>query len=312
MGLCEHDLWHEFHRRGNEMIITRNGRCLFPLIRYCLMEEEEEAERSDCTVPVRLDRDKLYQPSLTIESLDYDERIVDRSQDHHRWKFRSGKWQRSRDVKIASNEIPSKYCSSALGVGEMLERGISFAKVKLTNRHREDASNSSHFSLASFHRYQPLLHLQEFPLLEGQESQTVRLADLSFVAVTHYQNEAITVLKKSYNPHAKGFLMTAASTSSSDGEEASQHKRTTATYSQSSSGVVPAMIHRNLEIEAGLVKRKLPNKNEAGKEKKPRKPRERILSIQIHSSPVSLDQADLEAGRLLEQLSSETKSDQGS
>ena len=36
-------------------------------------------------------------------------------------------------------------------------------------------------------------------------TQRIRFQQTQFIAVTHYQNERITALKKNYNPHAKGY-----------------------------------------------------------------------------------------------------------
>ena len=39
LGLHERDMWRCFHRLTNEMIVTRSGRCLFPLLRFNLTLE---------------------------------------------------------------------------------------------------------------------------------------------------------------------------------------------------------------------------------------------------------------------------------
>jgi len=61
-------------------------------------------------------------------------------------------------------------------------------------------------SLQSFHRYIPLVRILDLESLN--KMQYIRFAETEFIAVTHYQNELITLLKKSYNPHAKGFVIT--------------------------------------------------------------------------------------------------------
>src|SRR4051794_15321870 len=103
--------------------------------------------------------------------------------------------------------------------------GVSFPKIKLTNRLRPSPSppkakkrrqcdsvintNSSlptgHFYLTSFHKYLPRIKMIKHTVNEDRED-FFTFEETTFIAVTHYQNEAVNILKKNNNPHAKGFI----------------------------------------------------------------------------------------------------------
>lgn len=114
------------------------------------------------------------------------------------------------------------------------------AHVKVTNRpeslNSNDPSNPS-FCLTSFHRYQPLIYLLDHDQMQDERSidqvlmvQAVlppylvsfTLPMTQFIAVTHYQNQVITDLKKSFNPHAKGFAVSHRYADEEDEEGTSQ------------------------------------------------------------------------------------------
>ncbi len=70
------------------------------------------------------------------------------------------------------------------------------------------------FSLHSFHRYIPRLHILPVSTVTKPSffvgnrlelAKTFLFPQTSFIAVTHYQNNSVNLLKKNYNPHAKGF-----------------------------------------------------------------------------------------------------------
>ncbi|CAI2176135.1 2245_t:CDS:1 [Funneliformis geosporum] len=100
--------------------------------------------------------------------------------------------------------------------------GLNFPKVKLTNRMRSSPSKvkkrrrndlvtnnnfslpAGHFCLTTFHKYQPRVKMVKHSVLEDQIA-FYTFEEMTFIAVTHYQNEAVNTLKKSNNPHAKGF-----------------------------------------------------------------------------------------------------------
>jgi hypothetical protein len=123
------------------------------------------------------------------------------------------------------------------------------AQVKVTNRpetlNSSDPSNPS-FCLTSFHRYQPLIYLMDHDQMQDERSigqmlmvQAVlppylvsfTLPMTQFIAVTHYQNQVITDLKKSFNPHAKGFAVPHRYTEEEDEDEDEDEDGTILEYS---------------------------------------------------------------------------------
>ncbi|KAF8926159.1 hypothetical protein BGZ58_000140 [Dissophora ornata] len=177
------DLWAKFHEQQNEMIITKSGRCLFP----CLVFEA-----------ANLDPDSIYIIRLDFEKLD-----------PHRLRFSNSRWtpalspKRSDDSSSDNESMVTEILAQESYThpdlcqtgAYWMSRQISFAKVKLSNNfsisdisggkggsHKKgDIGDSSHlFHIKSFH-------------------------STAFIAVTHYQNYKVNDLKKSFNPHAKGF-----------------------------------------------------------------------------------------------------------
>ncbi|CAG8746890.1 16762_t:CDS:1, partial [Cetraspora pellucida] len=107
-----------------------------------------------------------------------------------------------------------------------MDCGVNFPKIKLTNRPchsqlkskkrgrpRNSGSNNSsslpdgHFCLTSFHKYQPRVKMIKHATNINDNDQEIIITyeETTFIAVTHYQNDAVNSLKKNYNPHAKGF-----------------------------------------------------------------------------------------------------------
>lgn len=203
--LREPELWRQFHSHQNEMIITKAGRCLFPLLRI-------EFVPSDATPscgsppPVNLESDHQYCIQLEFSSPDV-----------HKWKWRETRWipLLTSHTLLSRGEFHHHFPSArtitiaeTLPGSQIISEGLDFERVKLTNRPEEGPFS---VTLQSFHRYLPIIHLVS---LEGRENpspppppQTIKFPETEFIAVTHYQNEQITLLKKSYNPHAKGFVI---------------------------------------------------------------------------------------------------------
>lgn len=227
----EVDLWERFDSLSNEMIITKNGRCLFPLLRLVLSSSSSGDENLHFAVGlVRLDS--------------------------ARWKRRHGRWQavgKFEEASNASGRIPIApniefldrqalrrmqwYEPEESPLREMPWSGsavpLSFSRLKLTNSNaspedpQQQQQQDRHplpnvFSLSSFCRYRPVILLAKIGNKEGKitmkngllipavaDSPIITASFIpktEFIAVTHYQNNAITCLKKAFNPHAKGFI----------------------------------------------------------------------------------------------------------
>lgn len=190
LKLADEELWSEFESRGNEMIVTKNGRCMFPLLKLSVTFYEEFLFYSSIGFSVEMERC-----------------------DDYRWKFRDGEWKKSAldEDELEYGFIHQYEPDDSPNSGQYwAENGISFSKIKLTNR--PDSSRlpppSNYFCLSSFRRYRPVINCQIFrnDRSDRNSVHTFRLPHTDFVAVTHYQNDAVTELKKNYNPHAKGFL----------------------------------------------------------------------------------------------------------
>lgn len=231
------DLWNRFQScERNEMIITKSGRCLFPVLKFNIIFED-----SDLPAP---SPDSTFSYGLAMERVD-----------SYKWKYRDGHW-----FPLAPN--PSNSLSSLEPKWHVYEpetspstwlqvfqEGLNFSKAKLTNRkastsilHVSNASMSTsgssscsnYFSLSSFGHYVPVVYLLNWDcfiqhhkdicipssieaILESYNIKEleregclkiIHVYECSFIAVTHYQNVLITYLKKHNNPHAKGFVLT--------------------------------------------------------------------------------------------------------
>jgi hypothetical protein len=183
--LTERDLWRQFHSQQNEMIITKTGRCLFPLLRIKFVLEEDG--------PLMVAEERDYLVSISIESMD-----------DNKWKWRQESWialLTSRSL-IKHEEEKRIVCYERLKGQEMIFGGLNFDKIKLTNR---ESDTPMAVCLQSFHRYIPIVRIVECE--EPYRIQIIKFQETEFIAVTHYQNDQVTLLKKSYNPHAKGFVL---------------------------------------------------------------------------------------------------------
>ncbi|KAF9948001.1 T-box transcription factor tbx21, partial [Mortierella alpina] len=203
--LVDTDLWSKFHEQGNEMIITKSGRCLFPCLRF---------------KAVNLDPAAIYTIYLDFELID-----------HRRFKFEGGRWRANNTntnqdgdpcgtVSALAKESythPDKYQTGA----HWMKGTIFFDKAKLSNS-RESAArsakkassiksavgNSHHiFHMSSFRKYRPRVHLIQRGAQSNAvaSSTTYTFSQTTFIAVTHYQNSKVNELKKGFNPHARGF-----------------------------------------------------------------------------------------------------------
>jgi hypothetical protein len=203
-------LWAEFstaHGTLNEMIITKHGRCLFPLLK------------------VHISLASNHDARLHEHPIHYDIGLTMCPVDDFRWRF-DGAWRPQRtalghppqsdDVGVyyvarsvplldllqstsSSTPYPSQAKSKQAGSPSIL---VSFAKVKLSND--GPSNNSPHvLRLMSFRCYEPVVVLRSH---SSHPSFLHALPQCRFVAVTHYQSERICALKKSHNPHARGFL----------------------------------------------------------------------------------------------------------
>ncbi|KAL1022039.1 hypothetical protein UPYG_G00021460 [Umbra pygmaea] len=173
--LEEAELWGKFNEVTNEMIVTKSGRRMFPVLKVSVSG---------------LDPNAMY--SFLLDFL---------PADSHRWKYVNGEW-----VTAGKPEPPGNGCvyihpdSPNFGA-HWMKAPVSFSKVKLTNK----LNGGGQIMLNSLHKYEPQLHIVR---VGGNHRMVTNISfsDTQFIAVTAYQNEEITALKIKYNPFAKAFL----------------------------------------------------------------------------------------------------------
>lgn len=196
---------------GNEMIITKNGRCLFPLLRF-LVDLNKEAEEGLL--------EEMFYVSIVMQPLD-----------NGRWKYVGGKW-RTMGSTCELSDKNDRYLKSVQAVGSpmtlgnLISRELSFAKLKLTNSQTK-AHETNHILMSSFRYYQPNIIIQRVTGDKRRADEMVGrwpVPQAEFIAVTHYQNPRICDMKKSFNPHAKGFL-NASSELSAEGSSESESQQ---------------------------------------------------------------------------------------
>uniref|UniRef100_A0A6G1S9V6 T-box transcription factor TBX20 n=1 Tax=Aceria tosichella TaxID=561515 RepID=A0A6G1S9V6_9ACAR len=215
------DMWDKFHSLNTEMIITKTGRRMFPVLKVQFHN---------------LDPNARYAVAMDIVALD---------NKRYRYAYHKSCWQvAGKADPPPSNPRLYPHPDSPFN-GDLLSRQvISFEKVKLTNN---EMDKSGHIILNSMHKYQPRVHLMEIkPTLVNQppttqqqqingklnhsssrysshhqqqanscqpqqpppaegDYRTFVFPETVFTAVTAYQNQLITKMKIDKNPFAKGF-----------------------------------------------------------------------------------------------------------
>ncbi|CAH2327810.1 MAX gene-associated isoform X1 [Pelobates cultripes] len=180
--LDNNNMWNEFFRCNTEMVLTKQGRRMFPYCRYWISG---------------LDPNLKYILVMDITPMD-----------NHRFKWNGKTWEpggRSEPHVLGRVFIHPESPSTG---HYWMHQPISFYKLKLTNNILDQ---EGHIILHSMHRYLPRLHVvpankaTEVIQLNGPDVHTFTFPQTEFIAVTAYQNFQITQLKIDCNPFAKGF-----------------------------------------------------------------------------------------------------------
>ncbi|XP_068738648.1 T-box transcription factor TBX20-like [Montipora capricornis] len=175
------DLWDKFHEIGTEMIITKTGRRMFPVIRVNISGLNPKEEYV-----------------LVLDIIPADD---------NRYKFHNSEWS---VTGKAEPLMPTRIFvhPDSPGTGsQWMRQVVSFQKLKLTNNHMDQLG---HVILNSMHKYQPRVHVipakdySPYGLRNGS-FYTFVFPETQFMGVTAYQNPRITQLKIENNPFAKGF-----------------------------------------------------------------------------------------------------------
>lgn len=174
-------VWSRFHSLGTEMILTKQGRRMFPCCRFRLNGLEPARKYS------------LIMDIMPVNDFT------------HKWNGKT--WE---PVAAGEPHGPGNVCihpeSPAPGQ-QWMESAVSFYKVKLTN---ESIDLEDCLHLHPMHRYQPRLYVvpldsDEPAALDGPNVQIFTFPVTEFYAVTSYQNPQITQLKIDCNPFAMAF-----------------------------------------------------------------------------------------------------------
>ena len=121
--------------------------------------------------------------------------------DANLWKYHNGKWIPSGQSNVAAPKNPVYMHPDSPNTGLFwMSKEIVFNKVRLTNNKSNSAGS---FLLNSFHRYLTRVHIA--PANDNAQVRTFPFIETEFIAVTAYQNTAVTQLKIDNNPYAKGF-----------------------------------------------------------------------------------------------------------
>ncbi|XP_077171125.1 T-box transcription factor TBX21 isoform X2 [Paroedura picta] len=182
--LNNYPLWAKFHKHQTEMIITKQGRRMFPFLSFNISGLDPVAHYSICVDIVLVDQ--------------------------HHWRYQGGKWVQcgKAEGNMPGNRTYMHPDSPNTGAHWMRQE-ISFGKLKLTNNKGASNNVTQMIVLQSLHKYQPRLHVTEAKEGEVDEGHaslcTFTFPETQFIAVTAYQNADITQLKIDHNPFAKGF-----------------------------------------------------------------------------------------------------------
>ncbi|KAM6185913.1 T-box transcription factor T isoform 2-T2 [Rhynchocyon petersi] len=182
--LEESELWLRFKELTNEMIVTKNGRRMFPVLKVNVSG---------------LDPNAMYSFLLDFVAADT-----------HRWKYVNGEWVPGGKPEPQAPSCVYIHPDSPNFGAHWMKAPVSFSKVKLTNK----LNGGGQIMLNSLHKYEPRIHIVR---VGGPQRMITShcFPETQFIAVTAYQNEEITALKIKYNPFAKAFL---------DAKERSDHK----------------------------------------------------------------------------------------
>ncbi|XP_075194332.1 T-box transcription factor T isoform X1 [Anomaloglossus baeobatrachus] len=184
VSLEDQELWVRFKELTNEMIVTKNGRRMFPVLKVCVSG---------------LDPNAMYTFLLDFVSAD-----------NHRWKYVNGEWVPGGKPEPQAPSCVYIHPDSPNFGAHWMKDPVSFSKVKLTNK----MNGGGQIMLNSLHKYEPRIHIVR---VGGPQRMITShsFPETQFIAVTAYQNEEITALKIKHNPFAKAFL---------DAKERSDHK----------------------------------------------------------------------------------------
>ena len=176
VNLSNSKLWSKFNDLTCEMIITKQGRRMFPTLQY-------EIDNLNATKKYNVFIDFIQTETTSM-------------------KFHAGKWVPSTTPSSEQKKTSVYLHPDSPNTGSFwMKNEIIFSKVKLTNNKKNP---DSHMLLNSMHKYMPRIHIVEVNE-QNAVPKTFMFNETKFIAVTAYQNTDVTQLKIDNNPFAKGF-----------------------------------------------------------------------------------------------------------
>ncbi|XP_053567046.1 T-box transcription factor T-like [Bombina bombina] len=207
VNLEDTDLWTRFKELTNEMIVTKNGRRMFPVLKINV---------------TGLDPNAMY--SFLMDFV---------TADNNRWKYVNGEWVPGGKPEPQAPSCVYIHPDSPNFGAHWMKAPVSFSKVKLTNK----MNGEGQIMLNSLHKYEPRIHIVR---VGGPQKMITShsFPETQFIAVTAYQNEEITALKIKHNPFAKAFLDAKERTDHKDFMDEVENNQQNG-YSQLSSWLIP-------------------------------------------------------------------------
>ncbi|GAA47455.1 T-box protein 20, partial [Clonorchis sinensis] len=186
------ELWEKFNELGTEMIITKSGRRMFPVIRVSF---------------TGIDPDSRYLVAMDIIPVDTK---------RYRYAYHRSSWLVAGKADPEMHLRQYVHPDSPFTGDQLVKQTVSFEKLKLTNNALD---RHGYIILNSMHKYQPRVHLirsnsmddfgklsiKSLDSFDPEDVETFEFPETVFIAVTAYQNQLITKLKIDCNPFAKGF-----------------------------------------------------------------------------------------------------------
>ncbi|XP_062511476.1 T-box transcription factor TBX20-like [Corticium candelabrum] len=180
--LQESSLWRQFYALGTEMIVTKAGRRMFPVLKVDILGLEPQ---------------KTYSLMLDVVLVEHK---------RYKYAYHDSRWLIAGKADPPPVAPPSVYVhpESPASGHHWMKQTVVFDKVKLTN---SETSREGQLVLNSMHKYRPRLRIVEVQdgEKEAEEAFQFSVPETEFIAVTAYQNQQITKLKIDCNPFAKGF-----------------------------------------------------------------------------------------------------------
>lgn len=172
-------MWEALNAAGNEMIVTREGRCLFPPVCVSILGLNPEAryEVLLCIVPV----DKYF------------------------YTYHNSKWipvgvSRIQQKKENLIYIHPDSLDPHRAMGEYLMReNINFKTLKISH-YPNSQQHENLLLVRNMHKYVIEIVVQS----RNTPSTTVRFPETTFIAVSGYQNQRVHKMKVTYNKIAAG------------------------------------------------------------------------------------------------------------